>query len=99
MPFGRAAEVLETVGQIGISTASVWRLNKKWTTVMEAIDHVEQEKAHALPCSLQLVGESTDPDLRMGASMDGVMIPIREEGWKEARIGCIYRVGRRLASA
>jgi len=91
MPFGQAAEVLEVVGQIGISATSIWRLTKKWTTVMEAIDHVEQEKAYALP----LVGEHTDPDLRMGASMDGVMIPIREEGWKEAKIGSVYKVGSR----
>lgn len=97
MPFGQAAEVLEVVGQIGISTTSVWRLVEKWTTVMEAVEHIEREKAHALPCSLQLEGESTDTDLRLGASMDGVMIPIREEGWKEARIGSIYRVGSRLA--
>ncbi len=31
---------------------------------------------------------------RMGVAMDGSMIHIRKEGWKEVKIGCVFEVGQ-----
>jgi hypothetical protein len=34
---------------------------------------------------------------RMGVALDGAIINIREEGWKEVKLGCVFAVGARLA--
>ena len=34
---------------------------------------------------------------RMGVAMDGTMIHIREEGWKEVKVGCVFEIGQEKA--
>ena len=62
---------------------------------MQSLRQLEVAAAQALPCTLQRVGESVETSKRMGASMDGAMINIREEGWKETKVGCVYDVETR----
>ena len=95
MPFELAAKILIELGQIAISSSTVWRLTDKWTAKMQAVNQLEVAMAQALPCTLKEVGESVETTKRMGAAMDGVMINIRDEGWKETKVGCVYDVEMR----
>jgi hypothetical protein len=95
VPFEQAAEILLEVGQIAIAPSTVWRLTGKWTQKMEVLHRQEVARAQALPCTMRPVGESAETHKRMGASMDGTMIHIREEGWKETKVGCVYDVETR----
>lgn len=95
VPFEEVAEILNEVGWIAISASTAWRLAHKWTEKMRLRDQAEIAAAQALPCTLNQVGESVETTKRMGAAMDGVMINIRDEGWKETKIGCIYDVETR----
>ena len=81
--FEQAAEVLERVGQIVISDSSIWRQVQKWGEKFQ-----ELEEKHVLPASQS--GTALAP--RMGVSMDGTMINIRQEGWKEVKVGCVFEV-------
>jgi len=90
--YEQAAEVLQEVGQIDISDSSVWRLSQKWGGQLKALEAKEQEQAMHLPEAGELVKRESRSKGRMGISMDGTMISIRKEGWKELKVGCLFDV-------
>jgi hypothetical protein len=92
LPFERAAEVLEQVGGIGTSRGRVWQQSQQWGSRFQGVEERQQKLAGEVELRGGLVpGEGKDKR-RMGVSMDGGMIHIRGEGWKEAKIGCIFEV-------
>jgi len=94
VPYGRAAEIMQTVGDIDISTSSVWRRVERWGRRFQEIEARQQVKAYELD-----EPKPIDPNRslgRMGVAMDGTMVPIREEGWKELKVGCVFEVSSRL---
>ncbi len=95
LPYERAAEVLEEIGQITISDTSVWRRTQEWGEQFRQMEEEERERANTLSASSEERPEKREPGLRMGAAMDGGMIHIRGEGWKELKVGTIFRVGQR----
>ena len=93
MPFEQAAESLQRVGQIDISTSSVWRRVENWGTRMQGVEERQQVKAYELE-----EPKPHDPNRsleKMGVAMDGAMMHIREEGWKELKVGCVFDVASR----
>ena len=93
MSYEQAAEILQRVGQIGISGSSVWRRVEKWGTKVQAVEARQQVKAYELE-----EPKPHDPNRsldKMGVSMDGTMIHIRGEGWKELKVGCVFEIGSR----
>ena len=92
VPFEDAAQILQEVGQVQVSTSSVWRLTQKWGQRLKNLEKAEQEQA----CRLAEPGEVwrcvRRSKGRMGLSMDGTMIYIRKEEWKELKVGCLFDV-------
>lgn len=91
LSYAEATEALQELGEIEIETSSVWRLTQKWGEKMKGME------ARAA----QIANESLDPltstpqekkSGRLGASMDGTLIHLREEGWKELKVGCYFEV-------
>jgi hypothetical protein len=95
VPFEQAARILIEVGQIQTSGSSTWRLTDRWTAKMQSIERLSIAAAQSLPCTYRCQGEQPQTGKRMGASMDGVMINVRDEGWKETKVGCVYELGTR----
>ena len=84
--YEEAATILNTIGDIPISASSVWRRVKVWGPQCQAIEATQRALGLAAPTREELNGPAVPtPDL--GAAMDGGMVHIREEGWKELRIG------------
>ena len=46
--YGQAAEILKRVGQISISTSSIWRQVTRWGTQMQAVEARQEKKAYEL---------------------------------------------------
>jgi hypothetical protein len=92
VPFEQASEILQEVGQVDISPSSTWRLAQKWGTKLEALETQEQEQANATPDGAEVVRREVQDETRMGLSMDGVMMYIRGEEWKELKVGCVFKV-------
>ena len=93
MSYGDATEALQELAQIEISENSVWRLTQEWGERMKQEDEKEAERASTTiepPTPGQVTKKSDD---RLGASMDGCMIYIRGEEWKELKCGCFFDVG------
>jgi hypothetical protein len=92
VPFGRAAEILERVGQISCSRGTVWEQTQQWGEQFQAIEVELQKQAGAIDMRKGVVPGEAQENKRMGVSMDGGMINIRDEGWKETKIGCVFDV-------
>ena len=85
---------MEKIGGVRISYSSVWRRVEKWGKQFEAVEKMQQVKAYGFEEQVEI-----DPNRslgHMGAAMDGTMIHIREEGWKELKAGSIFEVEKRV---
>ncbi len=78
MAYGDAAETLQETGQIRISPTSVWRLTQSWGAVLKAQERQETRRE-----------PSERPAERLSASLDGALVFILGEGWKEFKAGTI----------
>jgi hypothetical protein len=90
--FEDAAMILQEIGQAEISTSSVWRLTQKWGQRLKELESAEQEQAYRLTEPGEVLRREKRSKGRMGLSMDGTMIYIRGEEWKELKVGCLFDV-------
>jgi hypothetical protein len=96
VPFERAAEILEQVGRIETSRGSVWQRASTWGSRFQAEEKKAQNMAAEVDWRSGIGMGKTEEAKRMGVSMDGGMIHIRDEGWKETKIGCVFEVGKEI---
>ncbi|MEP7359638.1 MAG: ISKra4 family transposase [Anaerolineales bacterium] len=90
--FEDGAEILDRIGQIAMSDTSVWRRVKKWGARGQALESAQRAAATAMPArSENVAGEACQPQ-DMGVAMDGAMVNIRQEGWKELKAGCVFEI-------
>jgi len=93
LPYGTVVEVLAEIGRIEISKSSVWRLGQRWGGRMAAILTAEESQIKAAAREWSTPGgRETNPG-RMGVAVDGAMLCLKAEGWKEFRVGCVFKVG------
>ena len=86
--YEKAEETLNRIGNIGVSDSSVWRQAQKWGEKLEAIEEAEAKLAET-----EEVRQRGQPEAGCkGVGLDGAMIYIREEGWKELKIGCVFDI-------
>jgi len=85
-----AEEILHQVGGITVSDTSIWRQAQEWGEKIKA----EEERRIATAMVVQgyggVVRGESKVGQRMGVAMDGVMLNVREEGWKELKVGCVF---------
>jgi hypothetical protein len=86
--FAEAEEVMARIGHMGVSDSSIWRRKEAWGEVFKAVEEREREEANT-PAGFesfrqQVLGSAK----RMGMGMDGTKVHIRQEGWKELKVGC-----------
>jgi hypothetical protein len=92
MSYAEATEALQELAQIEISENSVWRLTQEWGEALKKVEEKETEQANTT-LELPIPGRgSVKTDPRLGAAMDGTMIYIRGEEWKELKCGCFFEV-------
>jgi hypothetical protein len=110
LPFGQAAAVLQKLGALEVTASSLWRRAQQWGAKMGEASARQRVQANALSAAWDVPeahtgayaeahtvgakGESGIPR-RMGVSMDGAMVNIRNEEWKELKFGCVFEVAVR----
>jgi len=82
MAYEEVVETLQEVGQIHLSKSSAWRLSQRWGQRLK--DQADRKEAADHP--------SVEPVERMSASLDGAMVYVLSEGWKELKVGTISEV-------
>ena len=83
MPYEEAKRVYEELTRLPTARMTVHRV------VQRLAPASEKEAAVTVPKASEGKGED-----RRHVTADGVMIRIREEGWKEAKVGSVYDVDR-----
>jgi hypothetical protein len=92
LSYAEATEALQELAQIEISENSVWRLTQRWGAALKQVEAKEAEQANTVVDALTPGPLPPKKERRLGASMDGCMINIRREGWKELKCGCFFEV-------
>ena len=90
--FAEAEAVFERIGHLTISDSSIWRRKEKWGEAFKAIEEAEREKANTPARAHEFRERVLGSEKRLGVSMDGTMVHIRDEGWKELKIGCCFDI-------
>jgi hypothetical protein len=90
--FEAVEAILAKVGRIYLSDSTAWRHTQHWGTGFQQAEAQAQAQAGQVELNGGIVpGEAGNAD-RLGVAMDGWMIHIRQEDWKEVKSGCIFRV-------
>lgn len=92
--FEQAEEILAKVGQIHLSESSIWRQTQHWGAGFLQAEEKAQAQARQVEMRAGVVAGAGSGEERLGVAMDGWMIHIRGEEWKEVKSGCIFRVSQ-----
>lgn len=95
LAFEDVTRILQEIGQVNTSKSSVWRLAQKWGKEFQVEEDRQAEAADRLPEHGPIIPGEEKGQMRMGTSMDGAMMFILEEGWKEFKIGTVFQVETR----
>jgi hypothetical protein len=96
VPFEQAEAILQEIGQVNISRSSIWRRTQVWGAKFQALADSERAQAQAVPEKWQPPSRAVEPDRRMGVALDGMMLHVRQEGWKELKLGAVFDIEVRL---
>lgn len=87
VPYAEVAQILNDVGQMPIGSTTIWELNQ---THSERLHQSQlKEQAHVSVERTRWQSEQYDPFLCRCVSMDGGMVCILGEGWKELKVGVV----------
>lgn len=90
--FAEAETVFGRIGHIAISESSIWRRKEEWGEQFKTVAEEQREKANT-PAGANAFRERVlGSERRIGVSMDGTMVYIRDEGWKELKVGCTFDI-------
>ena len=93
LPYGQVVQVLERVGHRQIPQGNLWRETQTQGERLRV--EAERQRATVAPERMAWADARADHDTPKGVSMDGGMMNIRGEGWKEFKAGVVYDVGQR----
>lgn len=93
LPYEQAAQVFERIGHLQIPGVSIWRQTQLYGVRLEA--HVKRQQDFVRPERVVLPPPGLDHRQRKGVSIDGGMVNIRGEGWKEFKVGAVFDVALR----
>ncbi len=58
----------------------------------QALEQATCQRANALPGKWEAPQRTAQSGQRMGVALDGAILNIRKEGWKEVKIGCLFEI-------
>ena len=84
LPYESASECIDKVLEVRLSDSTIYRLTDK--RGKKALENIEMDK----DCKKEQYNE-TEPEERIYSQIDGAMIQVREEGWKEVKLGRTFK--------
>ena len=95
LPDDQVERVMQRVAGLALSDSSIWRRGVTWGERLRAVTEAEAALAQALPRAGVVQRGESHSGPRMGVSMDGTMLHLRDEGFKELKIGAVFAVESR----
>ncbi len=90
---GEAAEtILQEIGGIAISDSTLWRRLAHWGERIRAQEQLRSATASAPPARSEIQRGTVPGGRDLGVTMDGTMLNVREEGWKELKVGDVFEI-------
>jgi hypothetical protein len=94
LPYEQCSAVFEQISERLIPASSIWRQTQRHGERLRA--YVEQQRERVSVERVVLPDAIHDHPQRKAVSMDGGMINIRDEGWRELKVGAVFDVETRL---
>lgn len=94
LPYEQCAAVFKEIGERFIPASSIWRQTQYHGERLQA--HVKQQQEQVSVERVVLPDARHDHAQRKAMSMDGGMVNIRGEGWRELKVGAVFDVETRL---
>jgi hypothetical protein len=90
LPYAQAEAVLVDLAGVGMSDTAIWQCVQR--VGQQAEDYLAAQAARhtALPDPDQISAGLAPPAPPLGVSLDGAKFLVRGEGWKEAKVGCVF---------
>lgn len=85
--FAHAQQILEDIGQLGVATTTLWEQVHSHGARLHA--HTLENQAHVSVERTRWHSQHYDPKMTRCVSIDGGMVCLREEGWKEMKVGLV----------
>lgn len=92
IPYDQTREVLAEIGGIELAKSSVWHIVQESGAQMGAEIAAEEAEQKAAARTWSTPGGRIKAARRMGISIDGAMINVIGEGWKELKLACVFDV-------
>jgi hypothetical protein len=90
--FELAETIMQRIGRKSISCSSIWRCTQAAGERFRALEARERQLANGLPELWDPPSRGEVADQRKGVALDGALIYIRDEQWKELKIGDVFDV-------
>ena len=90
--FALAATIMQRIGRVHVSCSSIWRCTQAAGERFRALEARERQLANGLPELWDPPSRAEVADQRKGVALDGALIYIRDEQWKELKIGDVFDV-------
>ena len=90
--FAHAEDVMWRIGHIEISDSSIWRRKESWGERFKELEEAQRVRANTLGGAEAFRARMRGSKQRLGVSMDGTMVYIHKEGWKELKVGCCFEI-------
>lgn len=92
LSYGEVCEVIAEEGDVVLNKSSAWGLVQTWGGHIREVVAAEEQEVKAAAREWSTPGGPPEPRQRMGVAVDGAMMYILDEGWKEFKAGCVYNV-------
>jgi len=90
LPYGQCQQVFERIGGRMVPASSIWRQTQRQGKRLQ--QYVEQQREQVSVERVVLPDRRYDHDQRKGVSLDGGMVNIRGEGWREVKVGAVFDI-------
>lgn len=94
LPYAQCSAVFSEIGEKLIPASSIWRQNQRHGEHLQT--YVQQQREQVGVERVVLPDTIHDHHQRKVLSMDGGMVNIRGEGWRELKVGAVFDVEIRL---
>jgi hypothetical protein len=90
LPYRQCEQVFTRIGERMLPASSIWRQTQRYGEQLQAC--VERQREQVSVERVVLPEVRYDHDQRKGVSMDGGMVNIRGEGWRELKVGAVFDI-------
>jgi hypothetical protein len=94
LPFEQCEQVFARIGERMIPASSIWRQTQQHG--QRIADYVQHQREQVSVERVKLPDAVHDHGQRQGVTMDGGLVNIRDEGWRELKVGAIFDLEQRL---